>query len=876
MSIAEINKIESGIFPLVKGDETQSIHYAAIRERMWVVEHYCAGNIDTTIAYGKWAGDASRFLYIEWGANHWGGWNPETEYHPGFPIVKYRWGGHPEKVDIFVFNSTARGNVLDVNPPIVNGKLNNLWLLTVDPNKYAHWNFNAGRPDIEAEGRWIISQHGYDEVEGWLYGKWKAYQELPVHTDPYEQIPHIRDSSGVRARHHPAERNREDISIKLQTQGRRSYHDGFIGTPPNETYWFDRFRSDMVSEYTRLNGDPADSIQQGPDYREPKKNSAFQDRIQHLIEQNYKYITKVDEDWKLAWQYWYVYGIEMSVDNIAGCSNPVYNRAAGGYKVPEDGWGYKSFYVKGNVVWWWNNFYVCIQDGGEHYEPGVASGWEEYWTHVLYQPNYIKTHPMYVQFSDPLFYCNSSAFEKVLKNIGHYDWYWDTNAEVPWWMYQRYYYLMTEELVDPGGQGFMQDALQRWPKPRGCWRRIWRYTQNWDKTRNQKSRFGKEINIDGKMVSMMWPGELGNPPGYDEQFMLSGALLAYRNTAPDWHWDDLTHQYIITEAQYNQMQDDPSYGWLYKQYYTVIDVEEWFRQAYLNNSLIESRIAERHDPTAIDWIEVLNEQTGLWEDEEEPVFELFADLVNDMRDALLQLNLLRQSTTITRTDYHVDADLGPFDSSLKAFTAGKNYANNKAFAVEGYDYGDVGYDALVIDNPPFGWFTSGNIRHEACVTKYWIEVVVIKEAAGFPSNGVGMLIFDVLVKVADTGVTYPPDQACAVGVAGVFSYRPANVYPGVYERAFIGAIPMTCEQIHDGAGDDPADWVTKCKFEIVPAEPWMDEVMFTNVSVGKDYYIRSEVNVANLVASTEIIWALNFYGFDTSVFEEDLTNYVEV
>jgi hypothetical protein len=853
-------------WPVEKLDEVESLHFAEIRRHAWLITHICAGNINTTEKYGKWIGDDTTYEYVDYNYGNWGSWNPGTEYHPGLPIVKFRWGVQPHQIDLFIFRGTANGDIVNANPPVTNGKINGLWLLAPDPNKYEHWNRNAGRPDIEADGRWIIDRHGQEDDEYgnpfWAYGIWKAYEELPLDTRPYKQVPRVKDIRGDRGRHSPLERRKGDITNVLQTQFIRSFQDGFIGEPP--TYWPHVLLSDKISEYVMLDDNPITSAQIGSSYRGAKFSTSFQDRIQHLIEQEYQYAVKVDDFWIKNWQYWCHFGVEMDPTYDAGCVNPHYNYANGrGNWVTGPAQGY---YYKGDSVWHANFFWRCIADH-DSYEPGVAEGWEDYWVkEILYQPNYIKNDPGYVQFSDYLHRCNSSAFEKVLKDIGEYDWYWDPNAAVPWWMYQKHYYHMMLEDSDPG-VGHLEDAWKRYPLPRGCWRRVWRYTHSWNHARNQKARFGKEINIDGKMVSMMWPGELGNPPGYGQQ--LQWWDVAWGTTYNMW-W----YQHVITQELYDAMERPGGQEWLYTQYYTVVPVEDLFKAAYRNNSAAENLIARRHDPQDTCWKYVYNEGTGGYDWTEFPAFEIYADLVNDMREALLQLKHRGQSTKVAVAEKNITAELSGYSSSLLAYAAGKNHCDDRDNTQAGSGlYGNVGYIGFVVaEITPDDWDTVGTIRHDFNMQKCWIEVTIDKGAdACFPASEVGQLVFD----IAAGG--NPEDESCAVGVPGVFSFKPPPNSPNL--RAYVGVIPFECTPVHTGAGSDPEDWTIQCKFEIVPAEPWMPDEMFDlpepPPAQGIDYYMQSNV-VVETGSDTAIAWRLNFNGYDETVFEQDPYNFIQV
>lgn len=877
MSTVEL--YDPDIWPLASGEEPSSEHFEAIRRHIWLLENPCAGNLDTTILYGKWVGDASNFEYVEYNIHNWKGWNPGTDYHYGSPIVKYRWGPGTDEVDIFVFFADdTPGDKLDGQPPIIGGQLNkNYWLLSVDPNKYAHFNKNAGRPDIGADARWIVSQHGYKappDGPGWMYGYWEAWRELPTHTDPFEQIPHIKQAGIDEARHSPVEQRRNQITQDIRPVMERTYQNGYVGIVPNHTWWVHHDEQEKVSEYVYKSGEPVGSSQIGPSYKDPKYNRAFQDRALHCIEKNYGYLRAVDTEWKQTFNYWSTWGQNLDPDHDGGCPN-IENYAQtyrGSFTVGQN-------YDKGEIVYhnlyWWR----CIQDlkNAQASEAPGEPGGADYWAKPRHQPDYISGDPIYVQFASYLFNCNSSAFEKVLKDIGHYDWYWDDRGkggfpEDPWWLYQKHYYWMTMHKSDPNA-GHNITAMKRYPLPSGCWRRVWRHTMCWDDDRDvgQKARLGKIIDIDGEKVSMMWPGDLGPPPGYDEIENYTGELDGY-------HYNYRLKALIITRENYDNMDPD------YKQYFIPEDrlpvsgksIEQVFRDSYrTRKNSIESRLKARHDPLATEW----------WQDPETselkefPVFEIKADLVNDIKAALEQLTLLRQENTVSEQSYISSAQDGEFSTALAAYDAGiaECEAETNVTATASF-YGDVGYVGLVRYDPaPSAHYSpKGSVSINYQTEKAWVEVTVTK-AAGicFPATSVGTLIFDILASA------YGADVPCSIGVPGVFSFKPPALDNKWY-RAYIGQIPMSCEWEHDGAGDLPTDWNLKCKFRIVPAEDWPDKALF-NFDGPSDYpggggvdrYVQTSVDVTT-GSNVGMAWQINLDGFDDSVFEQDRTNYIEV
>ena len=882
MSIVEVNKLDdTDLFPIAKGEEPQSKHFGAIRERMWVVDHPYAGGIDTTIEYGKWVGDATHFEYVEYDIHNWH-WLETADYHPGVPIVKYRWGLGADQVDIFIFKGTGKGVVLNANPPVVGGQINGLWMLGTDPNKYAHWNKNAGRPDIQAEHRWRFEHHGWTEEDGWEYGMWEAWKEYPIHTDPYEQIPHLKHSGVTRARHHPVEKDKDDITQKLWTMWQRKYKDSYIGDIPNETYWYHYFKTQILSEYVRADSEPTDSNQIGEnlDWRDPKFNPSYQTRIQHWIERNYGYVTEVDDFWKKNWQYWCHYGIEINQTKwITGCPNTHPNYVNGRGAFAEYGPPYYISYYTGNSVWHDGWFWRCIQDtGAQTVEPGVHVNWEDYWVKdTLHQPNFIVTDPLYIQFSDYLHCCNSSAFEKVLKDIGEYDWYWDPNTTVPWYMYQNHYYELTHHIGNPEGPG-LWNAHHQFPLPRGCWRRIWRYTQSWDTRRNpdtgeylrtQLSRFGKEININGNMVSMMWPGDLGNPPGYDEE------ILKYYGYIGGTHFNFWWYKHVIDQATYDVMDQPVGEEWKYNQYYCVVDVEDLFRQAYLARSGVESRIAERHDPTTTQWATELNPYTKFTEDVEEPIFELYADMVNDMRDAVAQLKYLSSSRTKEVEQLFWYTNKNQLTSAVAAYTAGKNSELYVEYSQTQFHVGLRGfvcyYPEAHIQYGPWDVTLPGDHMDRSGA-----RVTIISDNQDFPHSLAGTAMIKVKYRTFGVEDLINVVEDCTIGFGGVVLEDPRvpdEPTPLTWRIAFIGLEAKDFVWVYN-VGE--SKWEYKWKSEVALLEGWPPDAYFEGIYTDDERRIWERSMELDFDIGNDLIFKLDFAGYDPSVIAEDVTNFIEV
>jgi hypothetical protein len=886
VSIVEVNKLDDvDLFPIIKGEEPQAKHFAAIRERMWVLDHPSAGSIDTTIMFGKWVGDATTFQYVDYNYSNWH-WLPDAKFHPGDPTVKFRWGPNVNDVDIFIFMGTTKGVVLNANPPVVGGQINSLWKLGVDPNKYSHWNKGAGRPDIKADDRWIFQHHGWTEQDGWEFGIWEAWKEYPIHTDPFEQVPHIKWSGGQKARHRPVEKDKDDITQVMYTLFARQYQDGYIGTEPNLTPWWHKFQPNRISEYTPGDSNPIDSIQVGPniDYRDIGFNAAYQDRIKHLIEHNFWYVREVDDFFIKRWQHWNMYGteIEQVTPSTAGCPNTHPNYCTGKLVWTEYNPPYGMYYEGDSVIHLGTGyFYRCIQDMPPptyEVEPGVDAGWEDYWIQdTLYQPNFIFTDPYFVQYSDYLHCCNSSAFEKVLKDIGKFDWYWDPNATMPWWMYQQHYWLMTQHLAEPAN-GHDIEAIRRYPKPRGCWRRVWRYTQNWDERRDpttgkyyrtQLSRFGKEIDIDGKMVSMMWPGELGNPPGYDLQ-------LTYHSYEGGLNYNMWYYRHIIDQATYDFMERPASWSWQYTQHYVVVDVEELFRQAYRARPNVELRIAERHDPLTTQWTQKLNPVTKLTEWMEEPIFELYADMINDMRDAIAELKYLRKesSKSVTQEYYYIQEN--QFGDPLAAYEAGKTNTLYNEYSLTQFGVGLEGfvcwYSEAHIQYGPWDVTLPGQSMHKSLGrVKIWTADY------DFPASLSAIAMIRVKYRCYGFFSLFHIVDDIKLGFGDLILEDARRPKSGE------GQLPWKCAYLPLGtpnfdwvynATDQVWEFQWECKTELL--ESWPPDEYFKDPYSDAEWRMWTKKLELDFVVDDDLIFKLDFDKYLESVFRQDPTNLLEV
>jgi len=904
--------------------ELFSKHYAELRRHIWLIEHPCAGNLDTNVLYGKWVGNATTHAYVEYNYSNWASWNPGEDYHYGYPIVKFRWGTGDGEVDIFIWHANTKGDKLNSNPPVLGGQINKAyWLLGADPNKYAHWNKNAGRPDLGegAEDRWRLQPHGWDpppDGVGWAYGRWETWRELPIHTDPFEQVPHVKVSSIDRAQHSPVEPKRNWITTRIKPTMNRSYTDGYVGIIPNHTWWIHHFDRSKVSEYVYVGGEPVGSIQVGrPNYVDPKFNQSMQDRILYCIEANYQYLKAIDPTWLETWQHWVTYGVELDHDHDDGCVNKhpeyagtstgphyqgvyTYGDGAGpGADYPVPGVSMSRAYAVGNVVWWWNRWWRCIKAvaySSYDYSPTGSLGAGVYWQpdgEPLHQPTHIASDPVYVQFSDYLFRCNSSAWEKVLEEISKvsssnptgtakYDWWWCERAEgeypaEPWWLYNAHYYWMTRHRADPDATPIPHNvtAQTQYPLTSGCWRKVPRYSQCWDKDRPEghKARLGKVIDIDGEQVSMMWPGDLGDPPGMEY-------LNVYYGVIASQEYNYRQMMLVITDEQWDAMKRPVGYEWQYTQFFVSQgslkslanpsgigkSMEDLFREAYrLQKTAVENRLKERHDPTDTEW---LDDGAGNWN--EYPVFEIKPDLINDLKAALEQLKLFGQDATIDVVSIiSTDIDQPNLGTSLAVYRNAKTLCDNMTSGYDEtaqYTWG-VGYMACVWCNSPTEYTGScGGGNCTRWTDKYWARIEITQEAnTCFPATSVGQATFDVFARGVD-GMQKINDY-CTIGV-GDFRYKPTSETP---KRVYSGSVPVECNWVYD-----VDTWKKICTFEVKPEDPWPDEVHFDWVGSAGECKSYSRQSAFELVYSDHFAWSIDFDGYDSDVFEQDPTNFIEV
>ncbi len=90
-----------------------------------------------------------------------------------------------------------------------------------------------------------------------------------------------------------------------------------------------------------------------------------------------------------------------------------------------------------------------------------------------YNPAKNPAQPSYASLSHVHFGCNGSALEKLLKELGRYDWYFDTATPyTPGWALTARWDMIHTGSPPPG----LDYANKAYPKPTGTWRRTWKYS----------------------------------------------------------------------------------------------------------------------------------------------------------------------------------------------------------------------------------------------------------------------------------------------------------------------------------------------------------------------------------------------------------------
>ena len=592
---------EQAAWPVGEGDELGSDWFEDIRKRIFLLRG--GANVTDNIyrLYGRQIGTGEYVAYDQasWSATNWPSYS-----NPG--ALKRIFKDDQGIEDLYVNWAAMSGGDVKTNPPVrSDGALNYAWRLGPWPGRYHHFDRNAGKPAIGADHRWVIGHHGDSDqcplINPYTFRS-EVYHYLPRQLDPTRQIAPIKrtGSQEVVERCSHVEAEKDCITRSIGTVHAR--------TMDTEDLDF-CIRPRRLSEYVREFGEPDTGICNGSEQSEcdlsnqcamdPKLSEAYQDQVIKTAEDNGSvYLKAVDERWIENWLW--AQDIELWVVEWS------YSAGAIVYTDAAD-----------------DVFYVALVNHSSTADtkPGDGVDWEDKWMLGTYQPEPVRNQPVYVELAGTVsvspgltnswfWGCNDSAYELLLRDLAgpdQFDWWFDKSfPAVPIWLYKKQF--------DPDRND--------WPLPRGCWRRTWKHSM-------------------GRVGSMMWPGEKGDPPGYDAMKL------------------------IVTQTVYNQMPEAS------RRWYTVSDVEGLHTQAY--GAEEEDLVAKRHDPVQTVRKRWYDKRRGCYRWASHPMWELHHDLVNDLRNVLLQLYLVGESgLTIHPYTYSfrgIDDLEG--DSSLQAYAIGR-------------------------------------------------------------------------------------------------------------------------------------------------------------------------------------------------------------
>ena len=272
--------------------------------------------------------------------------------------------------------------------------------------------------------------------------------------------------------------------------------------------------------------------------------------------------------------------------------------------------------------------YFCIVEhtSSAATEPPETDGtnggidWETVWIEGAYQPQYSPETPIFTYFFDDYFNCNSSGFEKILYEMGSYDWY----------------YCTTENGDYPASPKWLVDLLDvptaGWPTATSCWRRIWKYT------------FGRPKDGNGDYLPdhYIWPGS-ETPP---------------MNGEP--------HQLIVTQSVFDSI--NVTRQWRYQ----VEKTEDEILTAYeLIPEADRTKCLKRHDSIRYNYGNPSNQSNEYW--------EIWRNQMKDMWTVLSYLEFLNAEDRYTIKNYkYIIDDIGvpnSYADRYDALTEGETWIN---------------------------------------------------------------------------------------------------------------------------------------------------------------------------------------------------------
>ena len=836
---------EEADWPIKKGDEVLANYFEDLRKRIWLLFNQAAGIVNIIEMYGLSTPlNGDQPVYIPYTLDNWAaGWAFGGTRNPGELVVAFQ--DVTGQTDIYINSTGFTQEAIILHPPVnAAGQIDeHYWKLGANPNKYHHCDFNAGRPTIGASNRWLIRYHPASppDVCDWPHYicREHAYRMYPRQVDFLHQIPPIKEGSIITQRTKKVGVKNEYITKHPVTHWSRSldydpYHKCIKGR--------------RLNEYTLSYGEPyKTALPVGQNWIDPLIDEAYQDQAIRACESSPLFVWFADEEW---------------IENFIHYNADDWTDDDGG---GDKDWAYGGIvYVSGynpGDNYPEDCFYICKKDHtaspGLPKKPGTAAG-ADYWETPAYQPKYID-HNIEFPFMQDVFGdeivtgkwnfdllssaeywdCNGSSFELALKNIGRYDWYFDTgHPYVPWWVYKNTY-------------GSPNDP-PNYPLPRGTWRRTWKYSM------------GRPCHPETKVPYLLWPGELGDPPGYW--------------TERSQIYKRLDKRFIVTQGQYDNIT-------LNQDEYRVVDVESLYAQAVIDEEAEHGegyveQLLSRHDPARTDG--------------DKSLFEIH-NLINDLRYVLVQLRYVYKQFGYTAFQYYRSArrttdpypgPVPPKATSLAAHVAAKNIAMLETHIEwmgappPDYDW-SIHLHSTVKWIGGFGWTGAANVvdtQMGFCYVRLEVYRGANKELPLFPYIGTMALHLGLQngLECADyiPHGTYKRDP-CAVGIEGKIHTPHCDSYDSVnWEHAFIGTKPYW-----EGwwwYGEPTNEWVYYTTWIIEPSDDWFIEEFFANADQTDAYKQWWKTTLLKIENTVPAMMEIDLEQFDASVFEEDEFNYIEV
>jgi len=591
---------EQGKWPVEVRDEVASELFEDIRRRLWLLQNLGAGSFVTSVWYKGGS--------VPWTRSNWDGvfvndGDPppyQTPTEPGTIIVAFQ---HPTDGTVRFYSNKdwvyANGIPGTWDPPLnaslfdiyrkVNDQYSNCplnsdnslnfhWKPVPNPNKYHTYGYNSGNWKVTwSNGR---SWNPPDTYAGYPHcvpiHKYYPRQVDPVRQWPFTWIDEVGgnyNKLGV-----PAEFVRDYITQVVNTQSIVSSNNYEFGRNWNSSSDYpilsqskEGLYPDRRNEYHWSTNEPRDArigIEDQMRYN-AMRCEAYQSQVALVLETEgyHPFVREVDEGFIEEWT---------KVQTLRD-------------------WGLGETFNREDMVLHNGVSYVntVTHVAVANTEPGVGAEWSRVWLTPCYQPNRFGSHPYYASFNSVYWRCNGSSFEKCLKIIGKYDWWWDDKGPTePHSMHDRRMNFIRGN-PEPG-----YNDIKYYPRPIGCWRRTWRRSM------------GRVIKSDG-VEAKMWPREFGNPY---EFFGLDPS------------------KYHVTQEQYDDMFSDE------RPKYEVVDLDQMWEQyeekMVANSNQGNDFIVERHDPVQIKHRKI----SGQWIEYSE--YEIHRDIMNDMRSCLLLLYII--------------------------------------------------------------------------------------------------------------------------------------------------------------------------------------------------------------------------------------------